>query len=145
MLTIKTNIKKLISELDTFVKAITVSPRLFRKLGALGVWSIVRNFEVGGRPEKWKPSKRVLEEGGDTLVKSGRLKRSIEYDIRNFKVYVGVFFGPALLYGRIHNFGLTVRLPHAVIKMPKREFLIIPPEDHEKYIAILWQELKHLW
>jgi phage gpG-like protein len=145
MLVIKTNVKELIKQLNQFIKAISTSERLLRKLGALGVWSVVRNFEVGGRPEKWVPSKRVLREGGDTLVRSGYLKRSITYDVRNFRVYVGIFSGLALKYGAVHNFGLTVKLPHTMIKMPKREFLIIPPEDLGKYIEVLWNEIKRLW
>jgi phage gpG-like protein len=35
--------------------------------------SVTKNFEAGGRPAKWKPSRRAEREGGQTLVKSGRL------------------------------------------------------------------------
>ena len=33
--------------------------------------SIRRNFEAGGRPQRWAPSLRVKREGGQTLIRKG--------------------------------------------------------------------------
>jgi len=59
--------------------------------------SIVRNFEVGGRPKKWEKSQR----GGQTLVDTARLKNSLTVAADDSAVAVGT----NVVYAGTHQFG----------------------------------------
>jgi len=117
--------------------------------------SIGRNFREGGRPEKWKPSRRAKAKGGQTLIDTGRLRSSITYEAgpRELKV------GTNVVYARIHQLGgriegvfgvrahsrllrqafgrpvaprrVTVRAYSRRVDMelPARPFLVVQPED----------------
>ena len=88
-------------------KAQDLRPAL-REAGQIARTSIVRNFEVGGRPERWKPSGRVKKQGGQTLVDSGRLSRSIA----GAKPQVtgdSVTIGSNVAYAAIHHFGGKIK------------------------------------
>ena len=63
--------------------------------------SIVRNFEAGGRPTPWKLSRRAENEGGQTLVKTARLKNS--FTVRADEDSVSV--GTNVIYARTQHFG----------------------------------------
>ena len=52
-----------------------------------------------GKP--WKPSRRAIEKGGETLTNKGRLRDSIDYAATPDKVMVG----SNLTYARIHQLG----------------------------------------
>jgi len=54
--------------------------RAFEPVGEAAINSIVANFEEGGRPEPWKPSRRAQREGGKTLIKDGILVGSFTSD-----------------------------------------------------------------
>ena len=62
---------------------------VLKDFGEYMVGSVKRNFAVGGRPRKWKPSLRALATGGKTLVKTGRLRSSIGWKVRGGSTYVG--------------------------------------------------------
>lgn len=75
---------------------------LMETIGELGVTSIMRNFEKGGRPDRWKPSQRVQKKGGKTLIKSGRLMHSLMH----FKAFFNsVTWGTNVPYAAAHQFG----------------------------------------
>ena len=63
--------------------------------------SIVTNFNTGGRPIAWKPSRRTLKHGGKTLVDLGILRSSFETksDEKSASVSTNI------VYAAIHNFG----------------------------------------
>lgn len=73
--------------------------------------SIIRNFEVGGRPDKWKPSGRSSEthkssydnrsRSGKTLVDTGTLRNSIQVKIQGSKLVAGT----PVVYAKIHDQG----------------------------------------
>jgi phage virion morphogenesis protein len=63
--------------------------------------SVSKNFERGGRPLSWKPSRRAEREGGQTLVKTGRLVNSIFPRSDATKAQVGT----NVVYAAIHQFG----------------------------------------
>ncbi len=110
--------------------------------------AVQRNFADGGRPDKWKPSKRAQRQNGQTLIDTGRLKNSItsRSDAASAEV------GTNVEYAAIHQFGgktkasvirpknkqalfwpgakhpvKMVKHPGSVI--PARPFLVIPDED----------------
>ena len=56
-----------------------------------------------GKP--WKPSRRAIEKGGETLTNKGRLRDSIDYAATPDKVMVG----SNLTYARIHQKGGTIK------------------------------------
>ena len=77
---------------------------LLKVIGSIARTSIVRNFEVGGRPQTWKPSLRVVKKGGKTLILSSALMSSIavrEPQITDTTVTVG----SNRVYAAIQNLG----------------------------------------
>ena len=119
-----------------------------RIVGEIVRTSVTKNFEVGGRPVQWKPSRRAAREGGQTLVKSGRLVNSIFAEADNSRAVVGT----NVKYARAHQLGAKIGarviLPvkgkalfwpgarHPVKKVnwpgatiPARPFLVIQDED----------------
>lgn len=81
---------------------------VLRLLGTMARTAIVRNFEVGGRPTRWKISKRVEKSGGQTLVKSARLKDSIA-GAQPQVDDTSVMLGTTVAYAAIHNFGGVIK------------------------------------
>ncbi|MDA8170309.1 MAG: phage virion morphogenesis protein [Nitrospiraceae bacterium] len=74
---------------------------LMETLGETIRSSVVRNFEAGGRPDRWPKSQRVIKKGGKTLIKSGRLMNSIH--ARAYPNMVEV--GTNVIYAAAHQFG----------------------------------------
>ncbi len=77
-------------------------------------------FEAGRSPdgEIWKKSKRVEEEGGQTLVDDAILQNSIDVKSRDGKVEVGT----DVVYAAIHQLGGKTGRGRKV-RMPARPFL----------------------
>lgn len=77
---------------------------LMEGIGEMLVSSTKERFEKGEGPDgtAWKPSKRIVRSGGQTLVDKGTLKKSITYDAGADYVAVGT---PNEKYGAIHQFG----------------------------------------
>lgn len=89
----------------------------------------------------WKKSTAAIEEGRKTLQKSGDLYNAIERQSGEDFAAVGVYGtgGPAI-YGRIHQFGGTIRPKsgkalntpfgyRASVTMPRRSYLGFSDED----------------
>ncbi|MDX9746360.1 MAG: phage virion morphogenesis protein [Syntrophales bacterium] len=117
--------------------------------------SVEDNFEAQGRPERWKQSGRVVREGGQTLSKSARLRRSFTVAAENGCVTVGTNVECAA----IHQFGGKTK-PHTIVPrpgkalywpgaahpvrvvkhpgsdIPARPFLMVQDED--------WEEIRHI-
>lgn len=113
--------------------------------------SILRNFNEGGRPEKWKPSLRAKMTGRKTLLQHHILQNSIQVD----STPTGIVAHTSVVYAAIHNFGGTVKKTVTVkqhkrrtkkgkttvrshnrtinLTMPKREFFLIQNEDLEYF------------
>lgn len=78
-------------------------------IGEIVRTSVERNFEVGGRPGKWKePAPATIEQRvkkkkwpGQVLVQSARLKKSINFDVEKDKVTIG----SNIRYSALHQFG----------------------------------------
>jgi len=74
------------------------------------VTSVKRNFEAGGRPRRWDPSRRAVLKGGQTLLKTGRLRRSIMGLVSGETVLVG----SNLVYAGAHQFGVAKQVVQQV-------------------------------
>lgn len=77
--------------------------RLWQAVGAYGEASTRLRFrnQVGPDGTPWKPSARVKKRGGQTLVLSARLLRSMSHQVRDD----GVSWGTNVVYARIHQEG----------------------------------------
>lgn len=73
-------------------------------IGEMLVSSTKERFEKGVEPggAPWLPSNRVQKSGGQTLVKTASLKKSITHEAGDDYVAVGT---PNEKYGAIHQFG----------------------------------------
>ncbi len=85
---------------DVIAKTEDMTPAM-QVVGEIVRSSSVRNFEAGGRPTVWQVSKRARKEGGQTLIKSGRLRKSITIKAGRMDVVIGT----NVVYARIHQLG----------------------------------------
>lgn len=111
---------------------------LYNEIGEILLRSVDRNFREGGRYDtgedgeytggatKWIPSKRALEEGGQTLLDKGFLSK-LNKDVSR----EGVTIGSNLVYAAIHQYGGTAGKDGKVI-IDARPFLVIQIEDLEE-------------
>lgn len=72
------------------------------EFGPVLLRSIARNFKEGGRPEKWRPSRRAKGiERGKTLIDTGRLRNSMTCEVNGNVLTAGT----NVVYARIHQLG----------------------------------------
>ena len=90
------------------------------EFGKMGVESIHKNFDSGGRPKKWK-----LTDGKKPLSKSGKLKKSIKYRVKSSKVTIF----SKVKYAATHNYGRTIRTKNGTYYIPKRRFMMLQKKD----------------
>ena len=121
-------------------------------IGAAWESSTRRRFETGIGPDgaAWKPSRRVLRHGGQTLVEHAHLKGSITHKVDGASVEVGT----NLVYAGIHQFGGTIATARAKanaqalpgfgqdvaehrIVMPARPYLGVEADDYLAWGEIL--------
>lgn len=94
------------------------------QVGQLLVESVHENFRQEGRPDAWEARQDDLPH--PLLRKTGNLYNSIYYEIvDNSEVLVDENSG----YGQYHNEGTR--------NIPKREFLLVQPEDEVEIENIL--------
>lgn len=87
------------------------------RIGLLLKNSMLLNFVRGGRPTRWKKSRRALRGGGQTLRQTGDLANSISPQPTESQVIVG----SNKIYAGVHDKGKRI---HA----KKKRFLTIPLE-----------------
>lgn len=97
---------------------------VMQTIGQIVRTSVGKNFEQGGRPEKWQPSQRATGSGGLTLVDTARLKNSINAKATNKQVTIGT----NVAYGAIHQLGGKAGRGKKV-SIPARPFLAVQTED----------------
>lgn len=79
----------------------------YQEIGALLAGEIQKNFFAGGRPDRWSISRRAKKEAGQTLLKTGRLMKSVTVpNVSND----GIEFGSNLPYAAIHQFGGDIQM-----------------------------------
>ena len=95
-----------------------LSPAL-EQIGAMLVESVRRNFDEGGRPEKWEPLKGK-NAARTPLVKTGGLRDSIRAALENGAIELQ----SPLPYASFQQEGTRT--------IPARPFLVVQEEDYEK-------------
>lgn len=109
---------------------------LMRTIGEIGLTSIQRNFEEGGRPRKWKELKlstikqrqRQGKWPGQILVRlgiGGGLLGSISYKATKRRVILSA----VKIYAAIHHFGGKAGRGHKTT-IPARPYMLLQREDH---------------
>lgn len=103
MISIKYSIKDM--EMKAAMKGLTdrlSRPRqALKECGLVGLRSISKTFKEGGRPVRWRPSKRALATGDKTLIDTARLMRSITMKV-GAKI---VAWGTNVKYAAIQHLG----------------------------------------
>lgn len=82
-------------------RRLTNPEKALKDCGLVLLRSVAKNFKAGGRPVRWRPSRRALATGGQTLVKTARLLRSITMTVLGKILRVGT----NVKYGLIHQLG----------------------------------------
>lgn len=140
-------------------KAVQTKPAM-AAIGNLVVKSVKQNFRVGGRPDKWTPSKKTK---GKTLVATGSLEKGIHYEIGSDEGSVTIMTTP-LKYARIMQNGGKIG-PHTIVaknrqalkfslggvtlyrtsvnhpgsNIPARPYMLLQDEDEAKIKDILYR------
>ena len=107
------------------------------QIGQTLATSTQHRFETGRGPDgtPWKPSRRALEQGGQTLVHRGFLK-----DIRHRVGADHVDVGTHQIYGAIHQFG-SGSLPRPK-GIPARPYLGLDEDDRDAVLDIVRDALE---
>lgn len=87
------------------------------EVGQEAVKSIHMNFDVGGRPKKWK--KRKQNQPWPILKRTSKLK----FGHHIYTVPDGVIISNNVIYAAVHNYGGKKR------RIPKRKFLLLQEND----------------
>jgi len=103
MVAIKYNIKDLKAKaaIKQARRRLENPEKALKECGLVLLRSVARNFKAGGRPVRWRPSKRALREGGKTLIDTARLKNSMTMRVLGRSLTVGT----NVKYARIHQLG----------------------------------------
>lgn len=132
--------EELNKKISEHVASLTPPTALLDAIGLMMIRSIKKNFQEGGRPEKWKKSKRAESKGGKTLRATGMLQRSIIHEVEGSTVTIGT----NVLYAPMMQFGGTIvpktaKALHFVsggkdffaksVTIPARPFMMIQQED----------------
>lgn len=133
---------------------------LMKAIGIMQIRSIQKNFDAGGRPERWKMSLRAQYGGkegskkGKTLIDKGILKNSITSEPSAKGLKIGPS-GPAAVYAAAQHFGYNFpdRYPKRAkalrffnfrtgkvifakkvrgFRLPARPFLVFQKEDIDR-------------
>ncbi|MFQ5765772.1 MAG: phage virion morphogenesis protein, partial [Rhodospirillales bacterium] len=155
------DVKALLADLKG--RAVDLSAPL-KSFGVHMVRSVQKNFEAGGRPVQWIPSRRARRRGGKTLIDTARLMRSVVSRVLNPSTLA---VGTSVIYARVHQFGVdrTVTVPDTVrivrqafgrpisprqvlfkshrrrMRIPARPFLVFQEEDLQILRKILVSHL----
>lgn len=113
--------------------------------------SFRKNFQVGGRPQRWRPlAEYTVEERGNSkpiLVRSGMLMRTMQqFNIWTVDTQKAALLDlpPKIWYGKIHQAGYGARGSGQIkaAGIPARPFAIIQTADFEKIDRVFVQWLK---
>ncbi|NBJ15718.1 MAG: phage virion morphogenesis protein [Dehalobacter sp. 4CP] len=121
---VKTMLTNLMSKTGNLKPAMETIGQIVRR-------SVLKNFDKGGRPAKWIPSKRVLKHGGKTLVDKAILRNSINYNAFSNSVEIGP--ADSVPYAAVHQFGIgrrsVISSRRVMGAIPARPYLLVQDED----------------
>ena len=137
---VKVDDKEVRKMLGGLLKRLGNSTPATKILGAIVRTSIVRNFEKGGRPTKWKAlSPEILKTKKGTAIlreqgMAGGLMGSVNYKPFSDKVVISA----DKVYAAVHHFGIG-RYSHIATRrtmpaIPARPYMMVQDED--------WVEMK---
>lgn len=132
---VKTDDRDVQRLLGGVLKRLSDTGPAMKVIGSIAHTSIVRNFEKGGRPDKWKklsPATLKKKKGGKILVNqgfAGGLLGSISF--KAFSKKAVAFAGK--IYAAIHHFGGMAGRGKKV-EIPARAYMMVQDED--------WEEMK---
>lgn len=126
-------VKALLTRLRERVEDLTP---VMNTIGQIVRTSVGKNFEAGGRPDRWQPSQRATREVGLTLVDSARLKNSINAKATSKQVAIGT----NVIYGAIHQLGGKAGRGKKV-SIPARPFLAVQAEDWTEINKVIGDHL----
>lgn len=115
----------------------------FDEIGSYLVNERLLRFEQGIAPDgtPWPPSQRVLREGGQTLILSGRLRDSDSYEAGpDF-----VEHGTNVVYAALHQDGGRPGMAPGPAAVPQRQIYGLGPEDPAEIVEILDAHLLQGW
>lgn len=123
-------------------------PELEGDISIIMMRSFDKNFTEGGRPTKWPESKAAIARSGQTLIDSGRLRRSLSTKGNPDQFYevgkLNLKIGSTVPYARTHNDGLTIKIfGRTNYKFPERPFVIIQPEDEVSINQVLVRSIQN--
>ena len=103
MIRLKTSIKDLggKARLGRLAERMSNPEPAIKECGLVLLRSIAKTFKAGGRPKRWKKSKRAKAGGGKTLIDTARLKNSITMRVSGKFLRVGT----SVKYAAIHHLG----------------------------------------
>lgn len=139
---LQANLEKLLRGLDD-------TSEMMDEVGGMLVSSTLNRFENERGPDgqRWKPSARARQEGGQTLTDSARLRTSITHTYDRDSVAVGT----NVIYAGIHQLGGTIRpkgdgkLKFSIgggfvqvdkVEIPARSFLGVDADDEAEILNI---------
>jgi phage virion morphogenesis protein len=96
------------------------------EIGQLILTSVIRNFDAGGRPQRWAPLKH---RSGKPLIDTGRLRNSITARSDSDSAEVGT----NVIYAATHQFGRGA--------IPARPFLVLQDEDEDEIGRIIGRHI----
>jgi len=119
-LSVKVDNAALLAAIERVHKGLPLGGRmgpLWERIGRVGKTSTQLRFRMQVAPDgsPWKKSRRALEDGGQTLSLSRRLRNSITYEATS----TGVSWGTNVAYAAMQHFG-------GVIRAKSGPFLSIP-------------------
>lgn len=118
---------------------------VLREIGEIVRASVLRNFEVGGRPRRWKRSRRAERQAGQTLVDSGRLRQSIA-TARPRITDRSLTIGTNVKYAAVHQFGARkgsfgARLVRVRSHTRRSRRGVVYVKAHRRYQILPWGDI----
>lgn len=125
--------RQLLRRLDAVEQGLADATPLMRVWGEIAHASITRNFEVGGRPKRWrKLSPKTIKGKGHSriLIQTGNLSRIV---VQPHRTSLQVGTSPATKdYAAIHQFGGKAGRGKKV-PIPQRQFLLLQKADLDDF------------
>ncbi|MDH5524451.1 MAG: phage virion morphogenesis protein [Desulfobulbaceae bacterium] len=140
----KVDSRDVMQNLGAMIQRIEHPKDAYEIIGEIATVSILRNFEVGGRPQAWEPLKQVTldqKNGSKILMEQGMaggLAGSINYKAKSDKVLIGT----NKKYGAIHQFGGQAGRGKKVT-IPARPYLVLQDEDWTEMAEALKDYILH--